>query len=216
MQPRRTPLTHLWQTLLLCMSALLVTACSMAPVPQQALEGVSARAFRKLRTEDLDPYVTRFNKPLMLVVGDAKLTSGAIERRAYITPADAEPIYLGTLQRPFSDAPLEALCFELAGDRFIAVWVDESISGTPSTVTLARPMQQAVDDSMNTLRVGAAANRVAILPIAAEEAALWQQISEIRIQTRAEGFVWHKQYEPPLSIESCFTPITLSGSEVVR
>lgn len=195
--------------LALCAGALILAACSVAPVPQVALDGVEARAFRKLRSEDIGSYVTGYDQPLTLVVGDAKLTSGALERRAYITPTDAAPIYLGALSRQWADAPLETLCFDLQGDRFIVIWVDETVAGAPTTVTLGRPVQQAVDDSMNTLRVAAAANRVAIVPIAALEAPLWQEINDLRVQTRQGNFAWQARFDPPLAINSCFTSVTL-------
>lgn len=195
--------------LALCAGVLVLAACSIAPVPQVALDGVEARAFRKLRSEDLNPYVTGYDRPLMLVVGDARLTNDGLERRAYITPTDAAPIYLGALSRQWANVPLEMLCLDLEGDRFIVIWVDEMVAGTPTTVTFGRPMQQSIDDSMNTLRVAAVANRVAIVPIAAVEAALWQEINDIRVQTRQEHFAWQARFEPPLAINNCFTSITL-------
>ena len=42
-----------WTITVLSAGALLLTACGSAAIPQAALEGVEAHAFRKLRTEDV-------------------------------------------------------------------------------------------------------------------------------------------------------------------
>ncbi len=199
----------MWTIIVLSTGMLLLIACGSAAIPQAALENVEARAFRKLRTEDVSAYVDGFSGRVELVIGEARLKGGALERRAYLTFQGYPPVYLGPLTPQLADVPLETLFVDVGGDRFVIAWVDESILGTPTSVVLGRPVLQPVDDSMNTLRVGAAVNRVAILPIAAAEALLWPEVSEARVQTRSEGFVWQRQFDPPVFVEHLFQIVVI-------
>jgi hypothetical protein len=201
--------TSWWVVAALSAGALILSACSIAPVPQAALADVDARAFRKLRTEDLGAFVSSFDGPVELVVGEARLRDGSLERRAYVTFRGSAPIYLGALGYQLADAPIETLHIDMAGDRFMIAWVDASVAGKPVSVTLGRSRLQPVDDSINTLRVAAAVNGVAILPIAAVEAHLWQSVTEVRVETATGGFAWQKQYEPPIPIEHLFQSVSV-------
>ena len=179
----------------------LLAGCSSAALPTEALVGVEARAARKLRTQEIGEWIEGADKSLALVVLDAKLQSGRTERRAYLEDKSGKTRYLGPLQQQLPGAPVESLFFDANGSRFAVIWVDDSVAGQVDTVTVGRPLQRAGDDSMNTLRTGAAANRVAIIPFGPSEVALWNQLSDMLIYTGGTDFAWQHTYSPPLPIQ---------------
>ena len=185
-----------------CLSVLclLLAACSAA-LPAEALVGVESRAARKLRTQEIGEWIDGADRSLAVVLLDVKLQGGGSERRAYLQGKGGKTVYLGALARQLPDAPLESLFFAANGARFAVIWVDESIPGKIDTVTLGRPQQLPTDDSMNTLRAGGAANRVAIVPFAAGEADLWNYLSNVLIYTGGLDFAWQHTYAPPIPIQ---------------
>lgn len=187
----------------------LLAGCSSAALPTEALVGVEARAARKLRTQEIGEWIEGADKSLALVVLDTKLQGGGTERRADLEDKPGKTRYLGALQRQLPGAPVESLFFDANGAYFAVIWVDNSVSGQVDTVTIGRPILRAGDDSMNTLRTGAAANRVAIIPFGPGEAALWNQMSDMLIYTGGTDFAWKHTYNPPLPIESLFQKATL-------
>lgn len=187
----------------------LLACCSSAALPTEALVGVEARAARKLRTQEIGEWIEGADKSLALVVLDAKVQGGGTERRAYLEDKSGKTRYLGALQRQLPGAPVESLFFDANGSHFAVIWVDSSVAGQVDTVTIGRPIQREGDDSMNILRTGAVANRVAIIPMAPGEAALWNQLSDLLIYTGGTDFAWKHTYNPPLPIQSLYQKAAL-------
>lgn len=189
-----------------------LSSCALGrSLPPPLLENVKSRAVRTLRTDFLEPQFTGASKRVALEVVEVTLTDRSKERRAFLSFGDGQHHYLGAMQQLRPDEPLEYLMFEIQATRFVIVWVDPAAAREPTFVTLERPEQLTTDDSLNVLRSGEVANRVALIYLPQSEANLWTTLTEARVSAKDQplDYTWTGEYEPPITIDPYFREITV-------
>ena len=180
--------------------------------PTEVMVGVANGAIRTLRTDDLEGYIgAPSNKSVELNVVEVTLADGSEERRAFVDFSNDGQAYVGPLQMLSPDIPLEFIFLELGDTRFIAMWILEAASESPTFVTIGRPEQLANDDSMRVLSSGGVVNRVGLILIPANQLSLWQGLTTIRVNGEdvLNRYAWEEDFDPPLSIESKFIKVNL-------
>ncbi len=126
----------------------------------------------------------------------------------FLTTAKNQGVDMGRLIQPQPNAPFSWLLLETGGTRFIAGWINTSVSGKPVYITFSSP-------SASRDKAVAVNQRCFVMPILSQEYDAWSQISKISIQTeeslrdglanfQASGNAWESQWSSPLDISNQF------------
>lgn len=160
--------------------------------------------------ETLQNYNPNMKKGLDVVVRENQDLKSNKVRSVFIADGKNSEKKIGALSKKFLNSPIETLFVEVNDERFIVVWIDNTVSGNLETVTFQRPQKLSTDDSMKQLRVSKIYNRVAIIPIFNNEIELWDSVEAVLIDSsEGLGFESEVNFNPAVRISDLFIPISI-------
>lgn len=138
-----------------------------------------------------------------LIVTEANLASGSMERRAHIVIDREEAFYLGPLRPIPSDGPVELLFFQVNGARMAVAWVDPETAPDTIRVTLRRSVEGIEDSEGQRVTYARTNHNVAHLFLTSTSG--WYELDQVRVSTAdSNGYFLVQDLSPPYPLEQEF------------
>ncbi len=107
---------------------------------------------------------------------------------------------IGALTQQLPSVPAKTIFVEIEGVLFVVAVVDEQIQDA-RTVTVARPLSEPNDDTMNTMRAGDVKNGVSFIPIGNTKIDLWHSVASFLILSKQWEDAIKIDFEQPVTVD---------------
>lgn len=193
-------------------------------IPDEALTGLDQNTVRRLGHLDLSDWTDDVPDGTFLSLFSGvppASCSGREEIYTFVTAGDQQ-IFLGALSKQFGgNFPVRTLFFDTGGERFVVGYVDRGVELSTSDSLLYFRMDRPASDTkwMQAVKESEINARIFLVPIFEDEAAEWNSVAFVGIQTcgtlkrgvesNESYYADEKIFNPPMLINGLFLPVSI-------